>query len=127
MLTKKQKQLLDYIKQYQAENELSSPTFDEMKEALGLASKSGVHRLIEALVERGFLRRLRFRARCLEVVHGSPTFAEPSIDHYASARAIVDAVDAARRRATKPEDAFDEVELIARVLAGGHTQHVVMN
>lgn len=67
MLTAKQHQLLLYINQCLDEDGVS-PSFDEMKEALGLRSKSGVHRLITALEERGFLRRLPNRARALEVV-----------------------------------------------------------
>ena len=67
MLTKKQHELLSYIDD-QIQQTGISPSFDEMKEALGLKSKSGIHRLITALEERGFLRRLRHRARALEVV-----------------------------------------------------------
>ena len=58
MLTAKQKELLLYIHERIKETGVS-PSFDEMKEALDLASKSGIHRLITALEERGFLRRLR--------------------------------------------------------------------
>ncbi|WP_416897155.1 MAG: transcriptional repressor LexA [Minwuia sp.] len=67
MLTRKQQQLLLYIHDYLKENGVS-PSFDEMKEALDLKSKSGIHRLIMALEERGFIRRLPHRARALEVV-----------------------------------------------------------
>lgn len=67
MLTKKQHELLTYIDERIQDTGIS-PSFDEMKEALGLKSKSGIHRLITALEERGFLRRLRHRARALEVV-----------------------------------------------------------
>jgi repressor LexA len=66
MLTKKQHELLMFIHERIKESGVS-PSFDEMKEALGLASKSGIHRLITALEERGFLRRLPHRARALEV------------------------------------------------------------
>lgn len=66
MLTRKQHELLMYIHERIKETGVS-PSFDEMKEALGLASKSGIHRLITALEERGFLRRLPHRARALEV------------------------------------------------------------
>jgi repressor LexA len=66
MLTKKQHELLMFIHERIKETGVS-PSFDEMKEALGLASKSGIHRLITALEERGFLRRLPHRARALEV------------------------------------------------------------
>lgn len=67
MLTVKQRELLLFIHQRIQETGIS-PSFDEMKEALDLASKSGIHRLITALEERGFLRRLPNRARALEVV-----------------------------------------------------------
>ena len=67
MLTAKQKELLLFIHERIKETGVS-PSFDEMKEALDLASKSGIHRLITALEERGFLRRLPHRARALEVL-----------------------------------------------------------
>src|ERR1051325_11357503 len=67
MLTRKQHELLMYIHERIKETGVS-PSFDEMKEALDLASKSGIHRLITALEERGFLRRLEHRARALEVI-----------------------------------------------------------
>lgn len=67
MLTPKQKQLLLYINE-RIEATGVPPSFDEMKEALHLKSKSGIHRLIMALEERGFIRRLPHRARALEVM-----------------------------------------------------------
>lgn len=67
MLTKKQHQLLLFIRD-RVNRDGVAPSFDEMKEALKLKSKSGIHRLIMALEERGFLRRLPHRARALEVV-----------------------------------------------------------
>ncbi|MFT3965735.1 MAG: transcriptional repressor LexA [Sphingobium sp.] len=67
MLTAKQQQLLLFIKQH-LERGGVSPSFEEMKEALDLKSKSGIHRLISALEERGFIRRLPNRARALEVL-----------------------------------------------------------
>ncbi len=67
MLTKKQHELICFIADRLAETGVS-PSFEEMKDALDLKSKSGVHRLISALEERGFLRRLPNRARALEVV-----------------------------------------------------------
>src|ERR1051325_1559089 len=66
MLTRKQRELLKFIQEKLGETGIS-PSFDEMKEALGLKSKSGVHRLITGLEERGFIRRLPHRARALEV------------------------------------------------------------
>jgi repressor LexA len=67
MLTKKQSELLRFIHERLKETGVS-PSFDEMKEALFLRSKSGIHRLIIALEERGFIRRLPNRARALEVL-----------------------------------------------------------
>ena len=67
MLTRKQHELLLYIDKHLSETGVS-PSFEEMKEALDLKSKSGVHRLISALEERGFIRRLANRARALEVL-----------------------------------------------------------
>jgi repressor LexA len=67
MLTAKQRELLLFIHEKLGETGVS-PSFDEMREALDLKSKSGVHRLISALEERGFIRRLPNRARALEVV-----------------------------------------------------------
>ncbi len=67
MLTAKQRELLLFIDRRLKESGIS-PSFDEMREALDLKSKSGVHRLISALEERGFIRRLPNRARALEVV-----------------------------------------------------------
>ena len=69
MLTRKQHELLMYINQ-RLKADGVSPSFDEMKDALGLRSKSGIHRLITALEERGFIRRLPHRARALEVEIG---------------------------------------------------------
>lgn len=67
MLTRKQQELLLFINQRLSEGGVS-PSFDEMKDALKLRSKSGIHRLITALEERGFVRRLPHRARALEVL-----------------------------------------------------------
>ena len=67
MLTKKQKNLLIYINE-KLKNNGVSPSYDEMRESLNLKSKSGIHRLISALEERGFVKRLAHKARALEVV-----------------------------------------------------------
>ncbi|MEM6492169.1 MAG: transcriptional repressor LexA [Pseudomonadota bacterium] len=85
MLTKKQRELLAFIETRLAADGVS-PSFDEMREAVGLRSKSGVHRLVSGLEERGFLRRLPNRARALEVLRapsettpaGAPDRADPS-------------------------------------------------
>ncbi len=67
MLTVKQKKLLEYINSFQKKNGVT-PSYEEMKSALDLKSKSGIHRLILALEERGFLKRLAHKARALEVI-----------------------------------------------------------
>jgi repressor LexA len=67
MLTEKQKELLLFIHSRMQDSGVP-PSFDEMKDALDLKSKSGIHRLITALVERGFIRRLPHRARAIEVI-----------------------------------------------------------
>lgn len=67
MLTRKQLDLLDFINK-RMQRDGVPPSFDEMKDALDLRSKSGIHRLITALEERGFIRRLAHRARAIEIV-----------------------------------------------------------
>ncbi|CAN0373259.1 unnamed protein product, partial [Phaeothamnion confervicola] len=76
MLTQKQKELLLFIHS-RLQEEGVPPSFDEMKEALDLKSKSGIHRLITALEERGFIRRLAHRARALEVIKLPENSTEP--------------------------------------------------
>lgn len=66
MLTKKQRDLLLYIHDHMKDSDVA-PSFDEMKDALSLKSKSGIHRLISALEERGYIKRLPHRARALEI------------------------------------------------------------
>lgn len=77
MLTRKQFELLMFINERIKESGVS-PSFDEMKMALNLKSKSGIHRLITALEERGFIRRLPHRARALEIIK-LPESASPSV------------------------------------------------
>ena len=77
MLTKKQKELFDYLKEYMSNNEIS-PSFEEMKEAVNLKSKSGIHRLISSLEERGFIKRLKHKARAMEIVNKNSTLLENS-------------------------------------------------
>ncbi|MGF1562174.1 MAG: transcriptional repressor LexA [Geminicoccaceae bacterium] len=71
MLTPRQRQLLKFIQAYVDEHEVP-PSFEEMRDALQLKSKSGIHRLIGGLEERGFLRRLPYRARAIELVRHRP-------------------------------------------------------
>ena len=77
MLTTKQHELLVFIDKHLRQTGCS-PSFEEMKEALDLRSKSGIHRLITALEERGFLRRHKHRARALEVVRLSEDLSPPA-------------------------------------------------
>ena len=84
MLTKKQLQLLEFIHK-RLQKDGVPPSFDEMKTALDLRSKSGIHRLITALEERGFIRRLAHRARAIEVIRlpdslgGNPDSFQPKV------------------------------------------------
>ena len=107
MLTAKQHELLLFINR-RLEDSGISPSFEEMKEALDLKSKSGVHRLISALEERGFIRRLPNRARALEVVKMPENVGNEAV-------AKVTTPPAAR-----PEPANDVVEipLHGRIAAG---------
>ena len=67
MLTRKQKELLNYIQNFQSKSGVT-PSYEEMKSALNLKSKSGIHRLVIALEERGFVKRLAHKARALEII-----------------------------------------------------------
>ena len=95
MLTRKQHQPLLFIHQRLGEHGVS-PSFDEMKDALGLRSKSGIHRLITALEERGFIRRLAHRARAVEILRLPENLrAEPGTATAAPAAAPIAAPTAA--------------------------------
>lgn len=78
MLTKKQLELLNFIYERVRETGVA-PSFDEMKDALNLRSKSGIHRLINALEERGFIRRMAHRARAVEVIRLPESMAPASL------------------------------------------------
>ena len=67
MLTKKQKELFEYLTDYISKNSIS-PSFEEMKTAVNLKSKSGIHRLITSLEQRGFIKRLKHKARAMEII-----------------------------------------------------------
>lgn len=112
MLTAKQHELIRFIQQ-RLEGTGISPSFEEMKEALDLKSKSGVHRLISALEERGFIRRLPNRARALEVIK------QPE-DVVAAPRKRTDNVVEFRPSAAKRQPANDivEIPLHGRIAAG---------
>ncbi len=116
MLTKKQHELLSFIHQRLNATGVA-PSFDEMKAALNLKSKSGIHRLITALEERGFIRRLAHRARALEVLKLPETAAGP--------HAVGEVIQGNFRRPlqasdthTQSEGAAVELPLFGRIAAG---------
>lgn len=114
MLTRKQHDLLLFIHDRLAETGVS-PSFEEMKEALDLKSKSGVHRLISALEERNFIRRLPNRARALEVLRMPETMAGKTAPPAPAAKA------AAKPAATVPQAANEnvlDIPLHGRIAAG---------
>ena len=122
MLTAKQHELIRFI-QTRLEETGISPSFEEMKEALDLKSKSGVHRLISALEERGFIRRLPNRARALEVLKTpEEAVSSPRARNAASAgvpSAANDLVGAAvAARAPEPANDVLEIPLHGRIAAG---------
>jgi repressor LexA len=125
MLTRKQHELIRFI-QARLEETGVSPSFEEMKEALDLKSKSGVHRLISALEERGFIRRLPNRARALEVLRqpenvNSQAAPRLAANNNADMGADLSGVRAAiRPPVAKPEAANDIIELPlhGRIAAG---------
>ena len=118
MLTAKQRELLQFITVRLEESGIS-PSFEEMKEALDLKSKSGVHRLISALEERGFIRRLANRARALEVIR-QPEDSVAAPRNAALARANDNVVPLHRPAPARPAAANDVVELPlhGRIAAG---------
>ena len=78
MLTAKQRDLLNFLTVYQ-DNHDHAPSFDEMRDAMGLKSKSGIHRLVSALEERGHIRRLANRARAIEIIHNPAAVDEKTV------------------------------------------------
>ncbi|GAA4038699.1 transcriptional repressor LexA [Parerythrobacter jejuensis] len=116
MLTAKQHELIQFIQRRLEETGIS-PSFEEMKEALDLKSKSGVHRLISALEERGFIRRLPNRARALEVlkqpedVVGATPAAKPAND-------LVSARTAPPKAQPEPANDVIDIPLHGRIAAG---------
>jgi repressor LexA len=118
MLTRKQHELLMFIHERIRETGVS-PSFDEMKEALDLKSKSGIHRLITALEERGFVRRIAHKARALEVLK-LPDSALPQGARQSQGFAP-EVIDGGREDeagvASLPDHAF-EVPVLGRIAAG---------
>ena len=122
MLTAKQHELIRFI-QTRLEETGISPSFEEMKEALDLKSKSGVHRLISALEERGFIRRLPNRARALEVLKTpEEAVSSPRARNAVTASAPSAANDlvgaATSARAPQPANDVLEIPLHGRIAAG---------
>jgi repressor LexA len=117
MLTRKQHELLRFIQERLQESGVP-PSFDEMKEALDLRSKSGIHRLITALEERGFIRRLPNRARALEVIRQPEQSAGPARGKF-SPSVIEGSLGRARPASTDDETVMPvAVPLMGRIAAG---------
>lgn len=122
MLTRKQHDLIRFIQERLEENGIS-PSFEEMKEALDLKSKSGVHRLVSALEERGFIRRLPNRARALEILKLPEASVKPRASELVAAAAAKNNVInlQAARKAQLPTPANSnvvDVPLHGRIAAG---------
>ncbi len=116
MLTAKQHELIRFIQERLEETGIS-PSFEEMKEALDLKSKSGVHRLISALEERGFIRRLPNRARALEVLK-QPENAVSGAPRTAATDNVVAMPKPARAPQREPANDVINIPLHGRIAAG---------
>ncbi|KMW56667.1 SOS-response repressor and protease LexA [Candidatus Rhodobacter oscarellae] len=117
MLTKKQLELLDFINKRMMRDGVP-PSFDEMKEALDLRSKSGIHRLITALEERGFIRRLAHRARAIEIVRLPQPLADATPQGFTPRVIEGDRVDPPQGAAPVEAIHASEVPLMGRIAAG---------
>ena len=119
MLTRKQLELLSFIKS-RTELDGVPPSFDEMKEALDLRSKSGIHRLITALEERGFIRRLAHGARALEIVKLPEAMEKPGFTPAAFAPKVIRGDRTDPPRGALPVQAVHALELpvMGRIAAG---------
>ena len=119
MLTKKQYDLLDFIHK-RVQRDGVPPSFDEMKDALDLRSKSGIHRLITALEERGFIRRLAHRARALEIVKLPESLTSDKIGGFTPQVIEGDRPDSAPPAKARPVSTSDvaELPLMGRIAAG---------
>jgi len=120
MLTKKQHELLMFINQRLAATGVA-PSFDEMKDALRLRSKSGIHRLISGLEERGFIRRLPHRARALEVIKlpgESAVAASAERSRFSPTVIRGDFAAALPGAPVAPDSAAAELPLYGRIAAG---------
>ncbi|NDE90573.1 MAG: transcriptional repressor LexA [Alphaproteobacteria bacterium] len=122
MLTRKQQELLLFIHDRLGKDGIS-PSFDEMKDALRLKSKSGIHRLISGLEERGFIRRLAHRARALEVIKLPDTASQKLSQAVQKTAAAVKQTgerigEAVARVAERVSDAVTQLPLLGRIAAG---------
>ncbi|MDH5188207.1 MAG: transcriptional repressor LexA [Rhodospirillaceae bacterium] len=123
MLTKKQYELLTLLNDRIKETGVP-PSFDEMKDALGLKSKSGIHRLISGLEERGFIRRLPHRARALEILKLPENISDDNAPSVSSQKISGNVIRGDFRHERVPEqqtgDSADNVELpmLGRIAAG---------
>lgn len=120
MLTRKQKDLLLFIHEKMSQDDIP-PSFEEMKNALGLKSKSGIHRLISALVERGYIERLPHRARALEIkrlpegiTQKKTTLTNNIIDSSSHEHSMDDVMQVESASNAN----FDEIPLCGRIAAG---------
>ena len=117
MLTQKQLDLLEFIQKRLSKNGVP-PSFDEMKEALDLRSKSGIHRLITALEERGFIKRLANRARAIEIVK-MPNSSEFQSTTLSGMPSSAGTVDSANSTAAPIESVYaNEIPVMGRIAAG---------
>ena len=112
MLTKKQKQLLNFISTFQSRNGVT-PSYEEMKDALALKSKSGIHRLILALEERGFVKRLAHKARALEIIKDGITNLDVS-----SHRKNVVIADFKEQSHNLSENKVSTIPMLGKIAAG---------
>jgi repressor LexA len=124
MLTRKQQELLLFIHERMKESGVP-PSFDEMKDALDLASKSGIHRLITALEERGFIRRLPNRARALEVIKLPEAYSPPSQPRRGFSPSVIEGslgkpqpAPVAAKPANDDNHNFVSVPVMGRIAAG---------
>ncbi len=114
MLTKKQKNLLLFINKKLRSSGVS-PSYEEMKESLNLKSKSGIHRLISALEERGFIKRLAHKARALEVIKLPETASANDIYNSFSPSVIKGGLDESSNRNNSDEN---EIPVLGNIAAG---------
>ena len=117
MLTQRQHQLLEYIHGYMSDHGVP-PSFEEMRDALKLKSKSGIHRLITGLEERGYIRRLPYRARALEVVRMPANWRGGPLSDAAGSTNVVQGRFGARPNQAWEDEGKIRLPLYGRIAAG---------